>query len=89
MPIKQASFKSLRQSKKRQARNLKIKKDLLSAVKSARRTVADKKADESKASVGKAIKLLDRAVAKGVVKKNTAARKKSRLMKKLNELNKK
>ena len=89
MPSKHAAFKALRQSKKRRARNTKAKKNLSMAIKTGRRLTGEGKAAEAKAAVLKAIKLLDRAVSKGVVKKNTAARKKSRLMKKLNALNKK
>lgn len=89
MPIKKASFKSLRQSKKRRARNLRVKKPLISALKTAQKLMKNKKLEEAKAAVLKAIKLLDRAASKGIIKKNTAARKKSRLMKKLNALMKK
>lgn len=89
MPIKQAAFKALRQSKKRRVKNLKTKKSLQSAVKDGHKLIAGQKTDESKAAVAKAIKLLDRAAAKGIIKKNTASRKKSRLMKKLNALSKK
>jgi len=86
MPIKKASFKSLRQSKKRRARNLRVKKPLMSAIKNAQKLIQNKKIEEAKINVLKTIKLLDRAAAKGIIKKNTAARKKSRLMKKLNLL---
>jgi small subunit ribosomal protein S20 len=89
MPILHAGFKALRQNKKRRARNLKVKRGVQAAVKSGKQLLAEKKAEEAKTAVKKAIKLLDRAVAKGIIKKNTASRKKSRLMKKLNALNKK
>jgi small subunit ribosomal protein S20 len=89
MPIKKASFKSLRQSKKRRARNLRVKTPLLSSIKAAKKLAESKKIEEAKAAVLKTVKMLDRAAAKGIIKKNTAARKKSRLMKKLNALTKK
>jgi len=89
MPIKHAAFKALRQSKKKRIINLKVKKDILSATKTGKRLIAEKKTDEAKTAVLKAIRLLDKAVAKGIMKENTASRKKSRLMKKLNALNKK
>jgi small subunit ribosomal protein S20 len=89
MPIKHAAFKALRQSKKKRVINLKVKKDILTASKDGRRLIAEKKADEARTAVLLAIRLFDKAVAKGIMKENTASRKKSRLMKKLNALNKK
>lgn len=89
MPIKKASFKSLRQSKKRAVRNLHVKNSLKLTIKTAKKIIQNKKIEDAKSAVLKAIKALDRAVAKGIIKKNTAARKKSRLMKKLNALIKK
>lgn len=89
MPIKKAAFKALRQSKKRAARNKQTKGTLKISIKASRRLIEAKKIEEAKTSVLKVIKLLDRAVAKGAIKKNTAARRKSRLVKKLNALMKK
>lgn len=89
MPIKKAAFKALRQSKKRTLRNRQVKENLKTSFKASQKLIAAKKIEEAKAAVQKAIKLLDRAAARGIIKKNTAARKKSRLMKKLNALIKK
>ena len=52
-------------------------------VKGSMRT-AVKKATKDSSLLNDAIKKIDSAVSKGVIKKNTAARKKSRLMKKVN-----
>lgn len=89
MPIKKASFKSVRQSKKRTARNSKIKSSLKKNIKESRGLMEAKKADEAKKSVLQTIKEIDKAISKGIIKKNTGSRKKSRLMKKLNALMKK
>lgn len=89
MPIKKASFKDLRQSKKRMARNLKIKNILKKTTKEGRRLIEAKKTDEAQKVIKQSIKEIDRAISKGILKKNTGARKKSRLMKKLNALLKK
>lgn len=89
MPIKKAAFKAVRQSKKRRTRNLQIKKNLTLAVKAGRRLVESKKTEEAKTAILKTIRLIDKAASKGIIKKNTAARKKSRLIKKLNSLLKK
>ena len=55
-------------------------------IKSAKKRVLTNKAvkDSSKENVNDAVKKIDNAVSKGVITKNTAARKKSRLMKKVN-----
>lgn len=89
MPIKKAGFKALRQSKKRMARNLKVKGGLKKIIKGSRKLLDDKKAEEAKKLILQSVKEIDRAISKGIIKKNTGARKKSRLMKRLNALMKK
>jgi len=88
MPIKKAGFKAVRQSKKSTARNSRIKEQLKKSIKISRKMVDDKKADEAKAEILKTVRMIDKATSKGILKKNTAARKKSRLMKKLKGLGK-
>jgi small subunit ribosomal protein S20 len=53
------------------------------SVKSAREALSDKTAD-SAAVVREAIRAIDRAVTKGIMHRNTAARRKSSLARKLN-----
>jgi len=71
----------LRQIKKLTAKNLKIKGDLKTLIKKTRQALAVKKIDQAKELISKAIKSLDRAAQKKIIKKNTAARRKSQLMK--------
>lgn len=78
----------MRQSRVRAVRNAAAKSKLKKAIKTSRKVIVDKKADDAKAEVLKTIKLLDKAASKGIIKKNTAARNKSRLMKRLNSLGK-
>lgn len=80
MPNKANARKALRQSKKNAAANL-IRRD---AFKTALKKVtkAASKADALKL-VSTAQKALDKAAQRGVIKKNTAARKLSRLMAKV------
>jgi small subunit ribosomal protein S20 len=87
MPIKKSALKTLRQSEKRRIRHNKVKAGLnwlrrqfLKAIK-----VKDKKRAQS--LYLELQKALDKAVQKGVIKKNTANRSKSRLSKKINKLN--
>lgn len=86
MPIKQAAFKHIRQSKKRYLKNKRVKGNLKLLIKKSRKLIESKKKDEANELIKKAIIALDKAAQKGIIKKNTAARKKSRLMKRLNNL---
>ncbi|MFH1867282.1 MAG: 30S ribosomal protein S20 [Patescibacteria group bacterium] len=85
MPIKKASWKHLRQTPKRTLRNHKILSTTAKALKQARRALTDK-ANDTENKIKLAIKALDRAAQKGVIKKNAAARSKSRLMKALHKI---
>ena len=67
-------------------RNQAIKSRVKTFVKKVLSAVEAKNVDEAKAALQVAYKELDKAVTKGVVKKNTASRKKSRLAVKVNAL---
>lgn len=54
-------------------------------VKKTRRLIAEGRLEEAEALSREAISALDRAAQKGVIHKNNAARRKSRLMKHLNQ----
>ena len=87
MPIEKSSFKDLRKSKKRAARNKKVKASIDFLLRKARQAVVKKDAKSAEV-VARAIKALDKAAGHGVIKMNTAARLKSRIMKKLNSAKK-
>jgi len=89
MPNKQAAIKALRQAKKRAARNYEVKVNLKTTIKKGRKAIEGGEKEDAKKLISQAVKLLDKAAQKGVIKKNNAARKKSRLMKKINALEKK
>lgn len=74
-----------RQAAKRTARNRVVRGTSRTAVKRAR-TALNNESAESRAEVLNAMRALDRAASKGVIHKNNAARRKSRLMKALNKL---
>lgn len=82
MPNIKSAEKRVRVIAKKTARNKAIKSNLKTMVKKADAAVATS-ADNSVDAVRLAIKRIDQAAAKGVLHKNTAARKKSALMKKL------
>ncbi len=83
-----SAIKRIRSSARKQKRNRVARGQARSAVKKARVTLAEGKRDEAQASLKEAISALDHAAGKGVIHKNSAARRKSRLMKQLNQLQK-
>ena len=74
-----SAMKRIRQSEKRRVRNRTIRSQVRTAVKTARTAGAD----ALRTAVADAIRALDRAVTKGVIHRNTAARKKSALARRL------
>jgi len=83
MPIKRASFKDLRKSKKRHVRNISTKSELHSLIKKFEKLASAKKTDEEKTTLKMLISKIDKAATKGIIHKNAASRKISRLTKRL------
>lgn len=77
MPIIKAAIKDLRQAEKRRAANRRQKNNLKSALKDMQKLAAAKKTDEFKKRLPEITALIDKAVKKHLLHKNTAARKKS------------
>jgi len=77
-----SQIKRNKQNEKRRLANRSTRGAARTAVNQAR-TAFEKDAPETKDAILKAISILDKAVGKGVIHKNNAARRKSRLMKKL------
>lgn len=83
MQVHKSVIKRARQDKKRRLRNASVK----SAVKTYCKKVIESKEPETAATALKmAIKVLDKAVTKGVIHKNNVARRKSKLTIKVNKL---
>jgi small subunit ribosomal protein S20 len=78
-----SQIKRNRQNEKRRLRNRVVRGTFRAAVRDARTAIDAGDADTSKEAVLAAISRLDRAAQKGVIHKNNAARRKSRLMKAL------
>lgn len=81
MPITKSAQKALRQNKRRRARNLVYKKKMKELIKKVRTLVAEKKNEEAQKLLSQVYKILDKSAKTGVIKKNTASRKKSRITK--------
>ena len=77
-----SALKRMRQSETRRVRNRAVRSRVRTAVKVARTELGTAGTD-ARAAVLDAIRTLDRAVTKGVVHRNTAARKKSSLARRL------
>jgi small subunit ribosomal protein S20 len=78
--------KRIRQSIKRRARNRARKDQIKEAVKGFTTAVTAGKVDDAQAALNKVVQRLDRVATKGTIHKNAAARKRSRLTKRLNAL---
>lgn len=81
MAITKSAQKAIRQNKKRRTYNLVYLNKIKSLLKETRDFVLQKKIREAKELLPKVYQVLDKAAKVGVIKKNTASRKKSRLTK--------
>ena len=82
---KHSGLKAKRQSIRHHARNRVVRMTARTEIKDANQMLTAGKAAEGEKAVQQAIRALDLAAQKGVIKKNNAARRKARLMKKLNQ----
>lgn len=78
--------KAIKVQERKRARNQMVKSKVKSSLRRANEGVTGTSQEDAKAQVVKAVSELDKAVAKGVLHRNQAGRKKSRLMKKLNAM---
>jgi small subunit ribosomal protein S20 len=82
MPNNAAARKRMRQEQKRRLHNRSIKSLVKTQITKARQAIATD--EDAEAAVRVAVSELDRAAKKGVIHRNNAARRKSRLMKLFN-----
>ena len=83
-----SAIKRNRQNKKRRLRNRVYRGQARTYVRDARAAMLAEDMDEARAATLMAVKALDKAAEKGVIHKNNASRRKSRLMKQLAALEK-
>jgi small subunit ribosomal protein S20 len=81
-----SALKAMRVAEKRRLRNRADRSRMRSIIRRAETTVAAGAGEESAEQVMQAISLIDRSASKGIIHPNQAARRKSRLMKKLNRV---
>jgi small subunit ribosomal protein S20 len=85
LPHSKSAQKRVRVAEKRQLRNKSVRSLCKTNITKAERLVFSGELEAAKQAVAEAIISLDKAAEKGVIHSNNAARRKSRLMKKLNE----
>ena len=80
--------KRIRSDEKKTVRNRAIKSDLNTSIRNARAALLSNEGEASQMEVMSAVSKLDKAADKGVIHRNNAARRKSRLMRSLAEVSK-
>ncbi|MDR2490822.1 MAG: 30S ribosomal protein S20 [Spirochaetaceae bacterium] len=75
-----------RQSEERRLKNKAVKSSVRTSVRKFTTLVVQKNTDDADKALREMIKKLDTAARKGIIKKNAAARKKSRMQKRFNAL---
>ncbi len=85
MPVTKSAIKAMKQNRKANERNKAVKADFRSKVKIAKKSVAATEKDFAK-NITTAIQAIDKAAKGGIIHKNTASRRKSRLMLALNKV---
>ncbi len=83
MPNRHCKLKALRASEKRRIRNLRVKRQIKKTIKLYLKKLKENEVEEAKSLLPKVFSVLDKAVKYGVIKRNNADRRKSRLSKKL------
>lgn len=84
MPITKSAKKALKKEAKRRKRNLAYKNEIKKLKKQIQLNLLQNKIKEAKELLPKFYKTVDKAAKTGVIKKNTADRKKSRITKLVN-----
>ena len=86
MPNMKNAEKRILVNAKKEENNNKYEASMKNSIKKVEKVVASKNKEEAQAALKSAIKNIDKAVKNGVTSKNTCARNKSRLTKKVNEM---
>jgi len=81
MPITKSAKKALKQNRKKRVFNVRRISKMRSLIKESKILIKDKKKEKALEILPQTYKAIDKAFKRGVIKKNTANRKKSRLTK--------
>lgn len=83
-----SALKRIKQNEKRRLRNRVYRGTARTYIRDARLAIASGEIDEAREATMKAVRALDKAAEKGVIHKNNASRRKSRIMRQLATLEK-
>ena len=86
MANKKSAIKRLRSADRRRLRNRVYRGGARTIVRNARQLIEAGREEEAREAVRRAASALDKAAEKGIIHKNNAARRKSRLMRQLNQM---
>ena len=86
MATHKSALKRQKQDEKRSQRNVHIRSTLKTLIKRVRLAVEAKDSDKARTTLAEVIPAIDKAKSKGVIHRNTASRKVSRLTKRVNSL---
>ncbi|MDI6704547.1 MAG: 30S ribosomal protein S20 [bacterium] len=89
MPVHKSVLKRVRQNEKRRMRNVAIKSTLKTLTKKVEGCIQKGDKEEAMEELKRLSSRLDKAVIKGVIHRNKANRKKSRMARKVNAMGKK
>lgn len=86
MAHRRQSIKKIRVDKKRRSQNVQVISELKTVARKVNALIADKKASEALLGSRELFSKLDKAVKKGILHKNRASRRKSRVILRINSL---
>jgi small subunit ribosomal protein S20 len=79
-----SSKKRIKQNRKRELRNVSVKSAIKTVVTKVEQAIAEGDMEAAQARFSEAVSALDSAVVRGIIKKNSASRKKSKLAREIN-----
>lgn len=85
MPVTKSAEKEMRKTKRRSLRNKAVRTRAKTMIDKAERLIFSGDIESARKAAAAAIRSLDKAAEKGILHPNNAARRKARLMKKLNQ----
>ena len=88
MAHRRSSIKKIRIDKRRREHNIRVISELKTVARKFGRLITEKKVDEAAKESRELFSKLDKAVKKGIIHKNKASRRKSRIALKINSLKK-
>lgn len=88
MPIIKSAMKRVRQQEKRRSRNLATKRAIKRSSKTTLQAIAQEDIKTARTELAQAVSMIDKAIKRGTLHKNTGARRKSQLTRNYNAASK-